>query len=241
MKRSGIALLVFSIIVVFAGSSMAGPPLNGIYDSTDLGGLVQLGRYSESFLAPDGSMNPGATVNAQSWDGTDLGLQWKYWCGTQVAPAVLLIDNVNSSGNGNRTYMKTYVGGFIWMSGTGPWANGDPDYPGIIDTYTEFVTIQYVAWERVASVSNVDASAHFDGYSGSCMTFGIGNGSEVGSTDFGEMLPADYPALLQQSTCDPVMVYGSWWDMFTITFTITACATPVEEATWGAVKSIYAE
>jgi hypothetical protein len=159
-----------------------------------------------------------------------------------VAPPMLLIDSVNpSTGSGNRTYMKTYVGGYIWLTGTGPWANGDPDYPGIIDSYVVFETIQYVNWNRVASVSNVDATAHFDIYPTSCLSFAIANGSETFSTDWGDMQPADYPGLLDQATCDPTMTLGSWWDMYTNTLTITGCTVPVEEKTWGAVKSLYAD
>ncbi len=241
MKRSGIAILAVAIAVLVSGTSLAGPPLDGVYDSTDLGGPVELGRYSESYLAPNGSLDPGTTLNAQSFDGTNLGLQWHYWCSTQVTAPVLLVDNVNANGDGNRTYMKTFVGGYIWLNGTGPWANGDPDYPGIITTYTEFETIQYVNWVRVAAVTNIQASGKFDAYPAECLTFGVGNGSEVGSTDFGDMKPATYPELLQQSTCDPGMPYGGWWDFFTITLTITGCTTPVEEATWGSIKAIYAE
>ena len=173
--------------------------------------------------------------------GANLGLQWHYWCSTQVTTPVLLVDNVDVNGNGNRTYMKTFVGGYIWLSGSGPWANGDPDYPGMITTYVEFETIQYVAWERVAVVTNIQASAKFDNYPAECLNFDVGNGSEVGSTDFGDMQPATYPELLQQTTCAPGMPYGSWWDLFTLTLTITGCTTPVEEATWGSIKAIYAE
>jgi hypothetical protein len=241
MNRSSIVL---SLLVVFllTGSSVAGPPINGIYSSTDMGGPLFLGRYSESFTVPDGSIVPGATVDAQSWNDPDLGTQWRYYCGTMVAPPVLLVDTVNpGTGNGNRTYMKTFVGGYIWLSGTGPWANGDPDYPGIIDSYTIFETITYSNWVRVASVFNVDATAHFDNYVSTCMTFGIGNGSETFSTDWGDSQPANYPLLLEQGTCDPVMTMGSWWDMHTITFQITGCAVPVEESTWGAVKAMYSD
>jgi hypothetical protein len=241
MKRPGIAVLVVAALAV-AVTAYAGPPLNGTYQSTDLGGQLDLGRYSESFAAAGGGLSPGVTYNAQSWDGSDLGLQWSYSCGTMVSPPVLLIDNVNpSTGNGNRTYMKTFVGGDIWLSGTGPWANGDAEYTGTVDSYTVFETIQYTAWVRVAAVFNIDATGHFDNYPGSCMSFGIGNGSEAGSTDWGDTLPADYPALLQQDTCNPVMTLGTWWDMHTITMTIKGCTIPVQETTWGAVKSIYSK
>lgn len=240
MKRSGIVLALLAVSLV-AGTSVAGPPLDGVYQSTDLSGPVDLGRYSESFVAPDGALDVGTTMNAQSWDGFDLGLQWRYYCGTQVTAPVLLTDNVNAEGNGNRTYMKTFMGGYIWLSGAGPWANGDAEYTGPIISYVEFETITYDEWDRVAAITNVQATANFDGYPTLCMNFAIGNGSEVGSTDFGDTKPATYPDFLEEGTCDPVMVYGSWWDMFTLTLTITGCTTPTQDATWGDVKSRYSE
>jgi hypothetical protein len=241
MKRFAIASLVLAMALM-AGASYAGPPLNGTYQSTDLGGPLDLGRYSESFAAPGGGLDPGVVYNAQSFDGAALGLQWSYSCGLMVAPPMLLIDNVNpSTGNGNRTYMKTFVGGTIWLSGSGPWANGDPEYTGIVDSYTVFETVMYNSWQRVAAVFNVDATAHIDGYASQCMTLGIGNGTQIGSTDWGQTKPSDYPDLLEQGPCAPGAAYGGWWDMATITMTISGCSVPVEETTWGAIKALYNE
>ena len=240
MKRFGIAVLTVAVLAM-AATSFAAPPLNGTYQSTDLGGTMQLGRYSEGFVAPEGGIVPGVTYNAQSWDGATLANQWWYYCGTMVSPPWLLTDTVDGNGNGNRTYMKTFVGGFIWLSGTGPWANGDPQYTGIVDSYTMFETITFDNWNRIAAVFNIDATGHFDNYAPSCMSFAIGNGSQAGSTDWGDTPPADYPPLLEQGTCDPVAPLGTWWDMHTLTMTIKGCTVPVEETTWGAFKSMYAE
>jgi len=153
---------------------------------------------------------------------------------------VLLTDTVNPDGNGNRTYMKTFAGGYIWLTGTGPWGNGDADYPGTIDTYNEFETITYVNWNPEAAITNVQATAHFDAYPDQCMTFYIGNGSEVGSTDHGDPLPVSYPGFLA-TDCSPSRTLGAWWDMFTLTLSITGCNVPVEETTWGGIKVLYSE
>lgn len=243
MKYSVIVVTSLVAFLLFAGIAFAGPPLDGIYQSADIDplGEVELGRYSESWDTGGGALLPGTTLNAESWDGADLGLQWRYYCGTIVSAPVLIFDNVNGSGTGNRTYEKAFVGGYIWLSGSGPWANGDPDYPGVIIDYTEWETITYVAWEPVAAVTNVQATAQFDNYPLECMYFAIGNGSEVGTTDDGDTKPADYPDFLQQTTCDPVMTLGAWWNMFTLTMTITGCTNPTEETTWGEVKSLYNE
>ena len=241
MKRTALALVASLAVMLVAAASFAGPPLNGVYKSTDLGGVVNLGRYSEAWDAGGGGILPGTTLNAQSWDGTTLGTMWKYWCSTLVAAPVLLVNTVDANGNGQKTYMKTFVGGYLWLSGTGPWANGDVDYPGLIDTYYEFETIQYVNWVRVAAITNVQATGHFNNYPTTCMNFAIGNGSEVGSTDFGQVKPVTYPGLLDATTCYDTRVLGSWWDFFTLTLSITGCTTPTEDATWGSVKARYSE
>jgi hypothetical protein len=176
-----------------------------------------------------------------SWDGASLGLQWKYWCSSITIPTETVSDNVDANGNGFRTYKKVFTGGYLWLSGTGPWANGDVDYPGVIDTYEEIETIQYSNWVRTHAVTNVSAIGHFDNYPDMCMTFYVGNGVEMGSTDFGNPLPADYPDFLVQGTCAPTGVYGGWWDFDDMSLAITGCSVPAEDTTWGAIKALYTD
>jgi hypothetical protein len=235
MKR---LVTVVSLLVLFTGTSFAGAPLNGDYQSTDLGGPLFLGRYSEGWDSGNSALTPGTTLNAQSWDGMTLGNQWHYWCSTTETTPVLLVNNVNASGNGNRTYMKTFVGGYIWLSGSGPWANGDVDYPGHIDSYTEFETITYSNWVEIAAVTNVQAIAYFDNYPGTCMSFYIGNGTLIASTDLGETIPANYPGLLDPG-CSATRVHGAAWDFTSITLSIVDCAVGTEESTWGGIKSMH--
>jgi hypothetical protein len=239
MKRSGIAFLVLCSLLL-AGTSAAGPPLTGSYDSVDLGGLVYVGRYTEGWDGDGGALLSGTTLNAASWDGASLATQWRYWCSTESSDATLLVNTVNSSGNGNRTYMKTFAGGYIWLSGSGPWANGDMDYPGMIDSYTEFETITYSNWVPIAAVTNVQAMAHFDNYPAQCMTFYIGNGSRVATTELGDPVPANYPDMLDPD-CGASRDEGASWDFFTITLSIVDCTTGTKETSWGTIKSMYAD
>ncbi|UCF04843.1 MAG: hypothetical protein JSV33_13095 [bacterium] len=240
MKLYGIVALT-ALCVLLAGASLAGPPLDGDYQSVDLGGLVYTGRYTEGWDAGGNPTTAGTVLNAESWDGAALATQWRYWCGAEISDAVLLVDNVNpTTGNGNRTYMKTFIGGYIWLSGSGPWANGDPDYYGTIDNYTEFETIQYSNWIPIAAVSNVQAIAHFDDYPEQCMTFYIGNGTRIASTEAGDPIPPDYPDLLD-TDCNPTRTEGAFWDFFSVTLSISGCDVSTEEATWGAIKSMYNE
>lgn len=228
-------LALMMVLVLTAGAVVAGPPVNGTYQSTDLGGTIPLGRYSESWSMPGGWLMMGNVSHAESWDGMNLGTVWRYYC-PMLTMSTLLVDNVDGNGNGNRTYMKTYTGGFVWLSGTGPWANGDPQYTGPITAYTEFETVQFVNFARLAAVSNVQATAQFDGYD-SCMNFAVGNMADVNNTDV-MMKPMDYPAFLA-TDCNPTATMGSWWDMFTLTLTITGCTVETEESTWGEIKAKY--
>lgn len=234
---------VFTVlfILLLAESAFADAPLDGTYDSVDLGGPVYTGRYTEGWDAGGGAVLGGTTLNAESWDGSALGTQWRYWCGTEINDGSLLTDYVDpATGNGNRTYMKNFVGGYIWLSGSGPWANGDPDYYGVIDYYTEFETIQYVNWVPVAAVTNVQANAHFEDYPSQCMTFYIGNGTRMATTEIGESILPDYPDLLDPD-CNATRTEGACWDFTSVTLTITGCATDAEEASWGSIKSMYTE
>jgi hypothetical protein len=240
MKRSAIAPVVL-LILLLAEASFAGAPLNGAYQSTDLGGLVSVGRYSEGWGGGGGgALKAGTTLNAASWDGLALASQWHYWCATEAWNAYLLINTVNSNGNGNRTYMKTFSGGKIWLSGSGPWANGDPDYPGTITSYAEFETITYQNWIPIAAITNVQALASFDAYPVDCMTFYIGNGTRVSTTEIGQPAPANYPGFLDPS-CNPTYTLGACWDFTSVTLSITDCAVGTERTTWGGIKSMFNE
>lgn len=239
MKRSGIVLSAL-LTLLFAGTSVAGPPLVGAYTSVDNGGLVYVGRYTEGWDAGGGAIKAGTTLNAESWNDPSLGTQWRYWCSTESGDAFLWINNVNAQGNGTRVYLKTFAGGYIWLSGTGPWANGDPDYPGVIQSYNETETVTYMNWVPVGAVTSVNAIASFDNYA-LCMTFYIGNGNRIGTTDLGNIKPSGYPGFLDPG-CSPTRTLGAWWGFDDITLTISGdCTTPVEDATWGAIKAIYSE
>jgi hypothetical protein len=240
MKHCVIALVFLLTVSFSAGVTIAGPPLDGTYKSTDIGGVISIGHYSESFTVPNGATSIGTTLNAQSWDGANLGNEWSYSCATIITAPVILTDTVDPvTGTGNRTYMKTFIGGSIWLSGTGPWGNGDSGYAGPIDNYVEFETVQYVEFERVHAVTNVQAQAHFNGYPGTCLAFSVANGLEIGSTDFGDVRPSSYPELIAQTTCTPGVAYGAWWDMTDLSLVISGCSVPSEDHTWGSVKQLY--
>jgi hypothetical protein len=239
MKKVNVLLASVIIAIFGVSAALAGPPLNGVYSSTDIGGVINTGRYMEAFDTPNSAASIGTVLHAQSWDGMTLGLQWSYTCGVVMSEPNVISDFVNASGTGSRTYEKFFVGGSIWLSGDGPWGNGDAQYSGPITSYVEYETVQYVAWERVHAVTNVSAIASIDGYNDACLAFTVGNGVEIGSTDFGDPVPGDYPTMLEAYTCNPISINGAWWNMMTLSLYIDSCTVSNEDRSWGAVKSLY--
>jgi hypothetical protein len=240
MKLS-VMCVAFLTMVGFASVASASAPLPGNYQSNDQpGGAISPGLYTEGWAPGGGALLAGTTQNCGSWDGSSLGAEWRYTCGTQVSNGVVMYDAVNpSTGNGTRMIACTYTGGIFWLSGTGPWANGDASYPGHFDTYVEFETVQYVNWVAIGSTTTVQSSAHFDAYPQACLAFGIAGGTRMGTTVLGQVMPSYYPAMLD-AACSPTMVDGAWWTMSGLTITINAaCATPTKHSSWGALKAIY--
>jgi hypothetical protein len=239
MKRALLILMVLSIASL-SGTALAGPPLPGVYSSTDIGGTIPPGRYTEGWPAGTGFHPPGTTLFCQSWDGVSLGTVWSYSCALDDGNHVLIQDNVDVNGNGNRTWKATFIGGHFTLSGTGPWGNGDASYPGTWTFYYEYETFIYSNWVAVAAVTNVQAGGSFDNYPTACMTYTISNGSRVGTTDLAQIKPPDYPGLYEYTTCTPTNPYGAWWNMNALTMTVTAdCSVPSKPTTWGALKTLY--
>lgn len=234
-KLSVVTLLTVSLI---SSAALAGAPLEGVYNSTDMGGDVELGRYMEAYAVPEGAVLPGTTLHAQSWDGMNLGQQWSYQCGVMNSTPVVISDFVGVTGTGSRTYMKTFEGGTIWLSGTGPWGNGEAEYTGPILNYVEYETVQFVNFERVHAVTNVSATAYIEAFPNLCLAFTVGNGVEIGSTDFDHPVPADYP-MMHDADCNPADMLGAWWDFMTLSLYIDSCVVSTDEATWDTVKSFY--
>jgi hypothetical protein len=230
--RNAILISVLTIVlVVGAASVIAGPPANGTYKSSL--GQFDEGREGTSW-AGGGFLSVGNVLHLESWDGSALGGDWKIVC--PIAVAVILIDDSVIGGNGHRTYMITYAGGYIELGGAGPWAGGDASYSGAINNYAEFRTIQYVGGVKVGSDSDHSVDAQLNGYTQTCVTWGIGNGVWLGEG----ALPADHPAYLDPN-CGAWGGPGHWGDIRDLTITIQGCAVATEEATWGRVKSLYKE
>lgn len=232
MRKFAIAL--FALAVACPAIAFAGAPLTGAWSTTDLGGPIPSGRYTEGWTT-GGAMLAGTTLNAASWDGAVLGGMWSYSCATEFSDAELVDDSV-VAGNGTRTWKKSFNGGTIWLSGAGPWGNGDASYSGPIISYTEYETLTYVGGTVIAARTNVNAVAEIDGYESSCLGFSVGNGAKVGDTTGGML--ANYPALLTTS-CSPGAPNGAFWNFSQMTLYIANCAVGEEATSWSSVKAMF--
>lgn len=233
------AVIVVLLSVMIAVPAFAQAPANGTYKSTDLGGSMLTGRYSESWFPVKLSVDN--TLNEQSWDGANLGTQWHWYCPWVSAAPVLLSNTVNGAGNGTKTWRVTYTGGTCWLNGSGPWGGGDPSYTASISVWVAIVTETYSNFVEIATVRTHSAQAMFDGYNQDCMALTISNTAKVGDTNGGP-LPADYPTFWDWHGCVDLGSAGSgeWGSVHSITFTIQSCETvATQQKSWGAVKSLY--
>jgi len=231
-------VIVFFLIIVVAVPVLAQPPVDGIYQTTDLGGLMLEGRYSESWIAGN-AFAAGNTMNEESWDGATLGTQWRFSCASVVS--VQLIGNtVNAAGDGSKFWKVTYTGGVLWLDGAGPWGGGAPDYMATVDTWTAIVTEQYAAFVLVGSIRNVGVEATFVGYGPMCLSIHSKNTEKIGEAGSGGVA-ADYPSFLD-ILCTSVAGAGEWGVVNQMSFLVDGCQTvPVQETSWGQLKQLYSD
>ncbi len=240
-KRFIILVAACALISVTAGLALAQPPVNGTFKTTN-GDFLE-GRSSTSWSSQTGRLMGGNVLNIESFDGATLGAQWRVYC-MQVVN-VFLVADLTFFGNGSKIYQITYAGGVFELDGSGPWGGGDPTYTGVVDSYTETRTIQYVAGNITGANSNHSVSGHLNGYTAGCIALAVGNGVLIGDTDPNlvpgtdtNVKPADYPAFLDPN-CGATRVFGRWGNVGDITLTVSGCLVPAEEKTWGGVKKLY--
>jgi hypothetical protein len=227
-------LFLTIILVLVPAIALAGAPAAGTYQSQDIGGLMLNGRFSESFVG-GGPGQVGNTIHAQSFDGSFLGTQWSLSCVSIEAPPTLISDSRDGSGTGSVIYNTQYDDGFFFLDGDGPWGDGSEDYTGLVLTFENTSTHQYVLGNLVGVTSNVTIYGMFDGYA-DCMQFVISNSATLGTSP--NPKPADYPDFMDQA-CGFGVPIGAWCTVPTITLTILGCSVDNDTASFGALKARY--
>jgi len=230
-------VIVFLLSILVAVPVLAQAPVNGTYKTTDLGGLMLPGHYSESWAAGT-KLAVGNTMNEASWDGTTLGTQWHFFC-PQAVSVTQLANLVDGAGNGQIIWQIRYINGAFLLSGAGPWGGGDLSYTATVDSWNAIVTETFANFVEVAQIRSVSASATFVGYEALCLALQVQNTEKLGETASGGVA-ADFPGFLDGATCGVVGGAGEWGDVSQITFTVDGCETvPVQSASWGQVKQLY--
>jgi hypothetical protein len=231
------AVLLSVLILSLAATAIASgtnPPLSGTYKT--LTNTVLPGRATESMPCDSCFGQIGNLIMAGSWNGSALGTNWRISCPQIATTPTLLYDGV-VGGTGQRIFRAAYTGGLLWLSGTGAWGGGDPDYTGSLTSFVVVAAYQYVGGTLAGIVSNINFSGNIDGY-GDCFTLAISNAEFVGATAGAVTVP--YPAFQGPSDCNVAGTHGSYWDVHDITFSVLGhCATSTRSSSWGGLKSMY--
>jgi hypothetical protein len=224
-------------VCLLAVSAQAGAPLVGTYTSE--AGQVSHGRHTESFANDGDFLTVGNAINAASWNGATLGVQWSYSC-PDISSTLLVVDLVNPvTGDGQKIYKKTFTGGSFTMNGTGEaWFGGDATYTGTMNYYSETTTIIFAGFQRVNADTDIIWSGYFEGPGYPCVQWAA-NGATLGDTSDGSTLPAGFPPFVNPTDCSTGRTHGIWWQDSDVTMTIFNCPVPNEESTWGGIKALY--
>jgi hypothetical protein len=160
-----------------------------------------------------------------------------------VSVVTLIVDTRDQNGNGFVQYSTDYTGGTLWLSKTGLWGWNEIDFTATIDAFNVVSTHLYFQGQQVSVDSDIRFSGHFEApVEDQCFEYVLSNGAIEGTTDYGP-LPAGYPAFLDYTSCPGgTVTWGAWGIAHDITLTIYGdCTVPVEESSWGKIKSLYAE
>jgi hypothetical protein len=228
---------LFIIVILAASAALAGPPRSGTYRSTDLGGAVLTGNFSESWLPAGAHGQVGNTVNAMSWDGATLGTQWKLWCPSVASPPVPTGDTRDLAGTGDVTYRTTYMGGEFWFSGAGPWGDNTNDFTGTLQNFSVTAVYHFDGGQLASIHSSVSTLGVFDGFP-QCLEYTINSAVFTGTTDYTPK-PGDYPDFLTAGCAPNVLDRGGWGTAQSIAMSILHCRVGITPSAWGDVKRLY--
>jgi hypothetical protein len=244
MKRLLLLLILSSGALTSVAYPVVTQPVDGAYQSTDIGGPVYTGLFSESWTGA--SPWHGVVDNtfiAASVDGPAIATQWEVWCAAISAPPVEMSDTRDINDTGVVTWSAAYDGGLFWLYGEGPWgAPGASDFYGTASTMVVQTAFTYVAGVITTISSEITMSGEFDTGSWDGVCLNLNATSVIGGTTESDVKPEDYPAFMESGCSPSPAELGAWGYFGALTLEILDCvATPVQNATWGSVKAMYAD
>lgn len=228
-------VLAFSLAIVMASAAFAActhQPNDGIYTTSN--GTLLGGRASEVWCSGQGPGRPGNTENAMSWNGTNLGTQWRVWGMTiDASGAFETARHFDAYGNGWIDYVTNYTGGQFWLSGGHLWGDGSTDYTGTITYYNVGARVSYIGWQPVGVTSNMFLTGVFDNCSDCSIEYAISNALFIWRTGYPNPMPANYPPFLCNATS------GELFDVCCAVAKIHCIPVSTESSTWGGIKAMY--
>ncbi len=232
LLRIFLVMAMAMLIASVAAAQCAHQPVSGTYKTND--GTMILGRASEAFCTGVGPGVPGNMQNAESWNGSALGTQWKIWGMTiDEAGAVETARSINSSGTGWIDYVTNYTGGSFWLSGTHTWGDGLGDFTGTITYYNVGTKVSYFAWQVVGVTSNITMRGAFDACPYCFLDYSLANTMRIWRTGDTAPMPANYPSFLCGANG------GELHDVCGVTLNIMCDPTATETSTWGGIKELF--
>ncbi len=226
-------LSVCSMLILLASAAFGEcttKPKDGIYATS--AGTILSGRSSEAWCSGEGPGRPGNTENAMSWDGANLGAQWKIY-GMASSGAVETARYFDAYGNGWIDYTTNYAGGSFWLSSTGAWGDGSTDYSGAVTYFNVGARVTYYGWSPVGVTSNILMSGSFNDCAGCAIQYSIDNAMLIWQTGYPTAMPADYPPFLCSATA------GELYDVCCIIMKVYCTPVSTDQSTWGSIKSLY--
>jgi hypothetical protein len=226
-------LSVCSMLILLASAAFGEcttAPTDGVY--TTSAGTLLGGRSSEAWCSGVGPGQIGNTENALSWDGTNLGAQWKVY-GMASSGAVETARYFDAYGNGWIDYTTNYTGGYFWLSGTGVWGDGSTDYSGNVTYFNVGARVTYVGGSPVGVTSNILLTGAFSDCEHCSIEYAISNAILIWQTGYPTGMPANYPPFLCSANS------GELFDACCIVMKIHCNPVSTDQSTWGAIKSLY--
>lgn len=199
--RPGALALGGMLCVLLLATAVQAGPILGSYDSSDLSGLVETGRWTEGFKF--GTPNTvGNGAHAASWNAGVLGAQWEL-IGPTIASTTVIYPVGGSpvpppTGMAIIIYQRVFdtTGATLTLTDTGPWWNAaDPGTEYVVDLtlYEQTLTVTYVNG-AIANASSIETfQGDIQGYPGYQLLYGHTVGAYE---DYGlaAQLPANYPS-----------------------------------------------